>query len=436
MSKTNKRSSKTSLTSSADDDEHHSKQSKSSQQQLEDGREQRCFRHDHEHEARASRLMRLQDAEEDRRQGSPAMGQRESTAGKSYTTSSAPAPNTNALKNKRWRQRKKLKMQQVEEDLANAELEREQLKNEQTMLREKIIVLLCNHHILGWPRVPPTGGSSDTSLTSQSLFAQAAASSSYGAGPLPPHARNTTPLAEYARAEGVANFCVAGLQQHELDHAVTFMLCSAYQQETHTTKEEDQQNMSYYAAAVGAQERIKRISNTQQYGGGTHRAAGPANLVASLNQHDHYHHWHEQEYRAPTDVAQPLRGSALYMIQLMARQQQLTNPRFAPPPQLQPDAHMHDRRNLSNLIGGVGRLPPMMHPAPIYNSHIIPFVQSLSGTAPFEFAPPPMSQEVLHHSSEVPKKINHPLARKKDETSTGSNSSEDGADLDKKPRAT
>jgi hypothetical protein len=225
-----------------------------------------------------------------------AMGQRESTAVKSHEAAKeAPAPNMNALKNKRWRQRKKLNMQQVKEELAIAELEREQLKNEQTLLREKmktsVLTLLSNHqhHILGWSHVPP--------MTSQSFFAQAAASASstYGTGPLPRRVRNTPPLAELqsARAEGcgVSNFCAAGLQQQERS-----MLRYAYQQQR---KEEYQQNMSY-AASIVAQERIKNIANYQQYGDGTH-----------------------PEYSAAA-AGQALKGSDLYTRQGMAQQQQLT----------------------------------------------------------------------------------------------------------------
>jgi hypothetical protein len=427
MSNTNKRSSNASFNTAsfAEHEEQNRKQfSKLNHQQ---DKAPSYFRKDDEHESevphQASTLMRLQVAREDRRQGSQLTGQRKGTAGKSCTAAAAgkskAALNKNALKNRRWRQRKKLKLQQVEEDLVNAELEREQLKNEQTRLREKMIVLLNQHQT----RLGRTGGS---------VFAQAAASSAYGPDPLPPRvARNTAPLDEPARAEGVANFCGAGLQEHELDHATNSVLISAYQQQSHTTKEKDQRKirMSYAAAAVIAQERIKNIANYQQY-----PAAGPSNLVASQNQH-------EQEYRA---------AAAFCMRQLMAQQQQrqqqqqFTNPlsTVPPPPQLQPDAHMHGR-NLSNVIhGGVGRLPPILHQPPIFNSLcILPFMQSFSGrAAPFEFAPPAM---VMSQDSSD-------LARKKDEASSVcssqndaaarrdqvSNSSEDGADdMDQKPRA-
>jgi hypothetical protein len=455
--------------SSEEDDEQNNTQPKEPHHQRDGGQQSPAyFLQDDEHEAeasphQASRLMRLQAAREDRQQGSQATGQRESTAGKSYTAAAAAegksqaALTKNALKNRRWRHRKKLKMQQVEDDLAIAELEREQLKNEQTRLREKMIVLLNQHQIrLGRSHVLPT----HTTMINQCqpLGVQSAASSVYRPGPLPPHVvRNTAPLDESARAEGNARFCVADLQQHELDtfctnRAVNSMLFSAYQQQSHRTKEKDQQNIDMrYAAAAGiARERIKHIAIYQQYGcrggtggrGSSHPAAGPSNVVARQNQH-------KQEYRAAATV---------YTRHVMAhQQQQFTSPLFAvpPPPQLQPDAQMHGR-NLSHLIhGGVGRLPPMRHHPPIFNSHnILPFMQSLSGiSTPFEFAPPTMVmwQEARGHSSEVQQEFNHPaLARKNNETSPdyrsqrdavarrdqGSNSSEDGADdLDQKPRA-
>jgi hypothetical protein len=184
-----------------------------------------------------------------------------------------------------------------------------------------MIISLSNRHIpvAGWSHVPPTGGSINTPLTSQSFsfFAQAAAlaSSAYGPGPLRPRVRNTPLLAEGC---GAANFCVAILQQHERDRVVNSMLRSAYQQR----KKEDQQNMSYAAAAV-ALERIKnqKNANYQRYGGGTHPAAAPPNLVAAQNHHAR--HWHEQEYKYRAAVAaHPLTGSALYRRQLMAQQQQ------------------------------------------------------------------------------------------------------------------
>jgi hypothetical protein len=296
------------------------------------------------------------------------MGQRESTGVKSYTAPGAPVPapapanvNVSALRNQKWRQRKKLKMQQVEEELANAELEREQLKKEQTMLHEKLTVLLNNHqhqhHVpvpslgLGWSHhVPP--------MTNQSFFAVQAAA--YGPGSLPPHVRNTAQTPAPAPA---------------VDHAVNSMLRSYRQQR----KQEDEQNMRF-ASTIVAQEQVFKNrymckSNCQQYGyyGGRApppaAAAGPSNLVLP------------QEYRAAV-AAQPLRGiDALYRGQLIAppQQQQLSNKStiITPTPSLIMIAPKKNIKTMSAILakkktakeqdGNIKMLKPPRKPLSAYN---------------------------------------------------------------------
>jgi hypothetical protein len=202
----------------------------------------------------------------------------------------APAPNSanvnvnvTALNNKRWRQRKKLKMQQVEEDLANSELELEQLeleqlKQEQTMLREK----LTNVWTL-WSNAPhPHHPMPVAALFFAQAHAHAASASAlyaYVPGPLPAAPTPTPYVAELQLQ----------LQSHSsgrtaADEAANSMLRSYRQQR----KQEDQRNMSLASAIVAQEQRLFKNrymakSNYQQYGGHAPSApsGGPLHLVVA-----------------------------------------------------------------------------------------------------------------------------------------------------------